>query len=85
LGTDGNDTVTDVLVLVDTETCGARRGNRANERGADAGPTIDVAKLAPSPIDVIVAVNVSPVVRPEKVNVPDVLPVIGVVEFAVVS
>jgi hypothetical protein len=34
---------------------------------------------------VIVAVNVSPVVRPVKVNVPDVLPVIGVVEFAVVS
>jgi hypothetical protein len=77
--------VTEVFVFVVTETCGAASGNRASESGADATPTIDVAKFAPSPIDVIVAVNVSPVVNPVKVKVPDVMPVIGVVEFAVVS
>jgi hypothetical protein len=85
LSTDGNDTETEVFVFVDTEICGAESGSKANDSGADASPTTDVAKLAPSPIDVIVAVNVSPVVKPVKVKVPEVLPVIGVVEFAVVS
>jgi hypothetical protein len=77
--------VTDVFVCVVTVTCGAPSGNRANESDAEATPTFDVAKLAPSPIDMIVAVNVSPVVKPVNVKVPDVFPVIGVVEFAVVS
>jgi len=77
--------VTDVLVFVDTDICGADSGSKANESGADTVPTIDVAKFVPSPIDVIVAVNVWLVVKPENVNVPDVLPVIGVVEFTVVS
>jgi hypothetical protein len=36
-------------------------------------------------MEVIVAVNVSPVVKPVNVNVPEELPVIGVVVFAVVS
>jgi hypothetical protein len=77
--------VTLVFVCVVTETCGAPRGNRANESGADVAPTFDVKKLVPSPIDVMVAVKVSLVTRPVKVNVPEVLPVIGVVTFAVVS
>jgi hypothetical protein len=83
--TDTNETVTDAFVCVVTTICGVPSGNRANLSGGDAAPTVDVAKLTPSPIDVIVAVNVSPVVKPENVNVPDVFPVIGVVEFAVVS
>jgi hypothetical protein len=43
-----------------------------------------VAKFEPSPIDVIVASYVSPGVSPVKFAVPDVFPVIGVVELAVV-
>jgi hypothetical protein len=77
--------VTVVFVCVVTETCGVPRGSRANESGADAAPTFDVRKWMPSPIDVMVAVKVSLVVKPVKVNVPKVLPVIVVVEFAVVS
>jgi hypothetical protein len=83
--TDANVTVTEVLVVDVNETWGAPRGKRASESGADVVPTIDVAKLVPSPTDVMVAVNVSPVVSPENVKVPVVFPVIGVVEFAVTS
>jgi hypothetical protein len=83
--TDGNDTVTLVFVCAVTETCGAVRGRSAKENGADVTPTTDVAKFVPSPTDVMVAVNESPVVRPEKVKDPDVFPIIGVVELAVTS
>ena len=54
---------------------GWANGGRASVRGADVAPTGDVAKLTPSPIDVIVAVNVSPGVSPVKFAVPVVLPV----------
>jgi hypothetical protein len=46
--------------------------------GADTVPSGDVAKFVPSPIDVIVALYVSPGVRPVKWAVPDVLPVLDV-------
>jgi len=54
-------------------------------READAAPTGEFENVVPLPMEVIVAVNVSPVVKPVNVNVPEVLPVIGVVVFAVVS
>ena len=83
--TDSNATVTDVFVVDVEAICGVPSGDRAKLSGADVAPTGDVAKLTPSPMDVIVAVKVSPVVKPVNVNVPDVFPVIGVVEFTVVS
>jgi hypothetical protein len=53
--TEANETVTDAFVCVVTTICGVPSGNKAKLRGADAVPTGDVAKVEPSPIDVIVA------------------------------
>jgi hypothetical protein len=58
---------------------------RLSVRGADTVPTGEVAKFTPSPIDVIVASNVSPGVSPVKSAVPLVLPVSDVDVDAVVS
>jgi hypothetical protein len=53
-------------------------------RGVDALPTGEFENVVPFPIDVIVALYVSPGVRPVKWAVPDVLPVL-VVDVDVVA
>lgn len=64
---------------------GVANVGRTSVRGADTAPTGDVAKLTSSPIDVTVAVNVSPWVSPVNSAVPLVLPVSDVDVDDVVS
>jgi hypothetical protein len=54
-------------------------------RGDDIAPSRESVYALSSPMDVTVAVYESPVVKPVNVNVPVVMPVIGVVVFAVES
>jgi hypothetical protein len=85
-GSGVNVTVIDVVVVwLNDGAAGAGNWGGVRVTGDDIGPSIESAKMIPSPIEVTVAVYVSPVVKPENENVPVVLPVSGVDVDAVVS
>ena len=74
-----------VVVWLSVGAAGVGNWGGVRVTGDDIGPSIESAKMIPSPIEVTVAVYVSPVVKPENKNVPVVLPVSGVDVDAVVS